>query len=169
MTTETKLKKTLLIGNNLDGDVWIEVKYEDGRLSITGVVGPMRNGNAKGSAGQCVDALDGDLKLREGWKPEMVQELANVWRRWHLNDTRAGTPAQMEHLRANAHKFKGYPQSYYDWARAELASAGLQPDPETGYSYGSAWLYEEVPADVLAFLASLPDATKMHPWSAERS
>lgn len=38
-----------------------------------------------------------------------------------------------------------------------------KPCPECGYAYGSAWLYEEVPADVLGFLHGLPDDEKEMP------
>lgn len=31
-----------------------KIEFEDGKLSIRGVIGPTRNGNCKGSAGQCV-------------------------------------------------------------------------------------------------------------------
>jgi hypothetical protein len=33
-----------------------------------------------------------------------------------------------------------------------------------GYRYGSAWLTEEVPADVLDFLRSLPTADRQPAW-----
>jgi hypothetical protein len=42
-----------------------------------------------------------------------------------------------------------------------LAAAGLHPDPETNYRYGSAWLREEVPQDVLTWLQSLPETDKL--------
>ena len=34
---------------------FVKVEFEDGRLSICGVIGPMSNGNCKDSAGQCVE------------------------------------------------------------------------------------------------------------------
>jgi len=35
---------------------------------------------------------------------------------------------------------------------------------DDGYKYGSAWLHEEIPEEVLDFLKSLPDATKQPAW-----
>lgn len=39
-----------------------------------------------------------------------------------------------------------------------------RPCPECGYKYGSAWLREEVPADVLRFLQELPEADAAPAW-----
>ena len=85
------------------------------------------------------------------------------------------------------------PESHYEKVSAALAAVGLNPDPnflhptksrdmviargvgadsyieripvfDVPYSYGHAWLYEEVPADVLEWLYHLPPAVKPHPW-----
>lgn len=52
------------------------------------------------------------------------------------------------------------------WVRPEEHSDGLlgKPCPVCGYKYGSAWLYEEVPTDVLAWLQSLPDTDQKPAW-----
>lgn len=68
-------------------NAFVEIKFKDGNLSIHGVVGPMNNGNCKGSCGQCID------EIREGkptgdWTDEMLQKLCDIWDRWHLNDMR---------------------------------------------------------------------------------
>jgi hypothetical protein len=132
------------------------------RLSITGVEGPKANGNARGGCGQIVmSGLHVDTyNTQEGWTTAMLNRLAVVWDRWHLNDMRAGTPAQMQWLREREHEYPGYPIDHYTWAKEGLAAAGLQPD--NGYSYGSAWLHEEVPDDVLTWLRDLPE-TNAHP------
>jgi hypothetical protein len=139
--------------------LFVTIEYKAGQLSIQGVEGPRSNGNAAGSAGQCIDALD-DVALAPSWTPEMVARLREVWDRWHLNDMRAGTPAQEARLRTLT--FPGYPVNHYDWASAELAKAGLNPDD--GYRYGSSWLYEDVPANVLDWLYRLPVSDREHPW-----
>jgi hypothetical protein len=68
------------------------------RLSITGVEGPRSNGDARGSCGQCVEALDHITTLSPGWTPEMVRRLKAEWERWHLNDLRAGCEHQRKGL-----------------------------------------------------------------------
>lgn len=123
--------------------------HDNGRLSITGVVGPLKSGNAYGSCGQIVDTLrDPAFVPRDGFN---ARRFADVWDRWHLNDMRAGSPAQETYIREhlNDGKRREYPE-----VCALLESAGLNPDPETGYRYGSAWMREEVPADVIAWLFS---------------
>ena len=97
-------KKVLRPGTAKDGDVFVKVEYdltEDGdaerrkpRLSLSGVVGPYRNGNAEGGCGQINPvAMD---RLAPGWTPAMLDRLWGTWKRWHLNDMRASC----EHQRA---------------------------------------------------------------------
>lgn len=140
--------------------VFVTVEYTNGRLSITGVEGPTANGDAAGSCGQCRDlAVE---QFNDGWTAEMVDQLRAVWERWHLNDMRAGSPAQEDWLRANP-VTAVYPESRFEKAKAALASARL--DPDNGYSYGSAWQTENVPDDVLTWLQALPDSDRPMPGS----
>lgn len=139
--------------------VFVNVKFDGSRLSITGVEGPTRDGNAIGGCGQIADAL-----TAEGFAPLPgvdARKLAEVWNRWHLNDMRAGSPAQEEYLRTHPVAFK-YPESHYTKACEALAAAGLNPD--AGYRYGSAWKFEAVPEDVLQWLAALPETDITPAW-----
>lgn len=151
-------KRRFILGKTDYGDLWITIKYIDGRLSITGVEGPKKNGDCRGSCGQCVDAAR-----------EINKKFANMWERWHLNDLRAGSPAQEEFLRAHKAEFPGYPTFYYDWACEILKANNLHPDfshhpdGELGYLYGHSWLEEEVPKDILGYFASFLDRDD-HPW-----
>ncbi len=147
----------------LDVTVQIEykVEHDKGRLSIVG--------NHESSGGQIVDLISPKLitKLAPGWTPELVQKLHDTWERWHLNDTRPGSPAQAAWLRENPPGQKDF--DHYRWATAALEKAGLNPDPSylhngKPYSYGHAWLFEEVPDEVLDFLRGLPDADKTPAW-----
>lgn len=137
------------------------IRYENGRLSMTGSTGQsivqFREYDHRGHRSIR------DVKPRKGWTPKTVRQLHDVWNRWHLNDMKAGTPAQEEHLRRNPVNAV-YPNSHYDAAVASLTAAGLHPDPETGHRYGSEWLREEVPSEVLHFLATLPAhaSTSLH-------
>jgi len=120
-------------------DTFITVKWDDKRLSITGVVGPKGNGDSIGSCGQCHDTLkDPDFYAYEGIDTNKLHE---IWKRWHLNDRRA----ECEHQRE-------------DWdlevPTDELIS---KPCEVCGYKYGSAWLKEDVPPAVVEWLQALPD------------
>lgn len=93
--------------------LWITVEFSLSggkyRLSITGVHGPMNNGDCHGSAGQCTDTLQ---ELVDGPKDRIavriavrfpgqltgrqtMQKLADIWRDWHLNDMRAHCDHQL--------------------------------------------------------------------------
>lgn len=148
-------------------DTFCKIEFTEGRLSITGVEGPLPSGNARGSCGQ----IDMHLKAEHivcfapGWDRAKVAKFLKVWGRYHLNDMKAGSAVQEEYLRANpiTAEETAYPKSHYEVACSRLAAAGLNPDPE-GYKYGSAWNREEVPEEVLQFLASLPDTDKRPAW-----
>lgn len=64
---------------------FVKIEYEDGRLSLCGVIGPMRNGDAKGSCGQCTDEIRKGKPIGN-WNREMLNKLCDIWDEWHLND-----------------------------------------------------------------------------------
>lgn len=174
MTIEP-FKHHILVGHMADAEQWeisltasrvfVTVVWDGEELHFTGVEGPKRNGDAHGSCGQ----IDMNWwENHERWtygSPDMprerVERLMELWDRWHLNHMKAGSPAQEAWLRANP-VTAIYPESHFDKAREALAAAGLQPDPNyygrdsLPYSYGSAWLHEEVPHDVLVELLTYP-------------
>lgn len=136
--------------------VFVTVNWDGKRLSITGVTGPKSNGDCAGSCGQNVgDLRDPRFNACDGVN---ASRLADIWERWHLNDMTAGSPAQSAFLRANPITDR---MNHYVKACEALAAAGLNPDPNhehngKPYTYGSAWLREDVPADVIDFLRGLP-------------
>ena len=157
------------VGRTADGRFYVTARWqwrnEQDELSLTGVVGPKENGDALGSSGQT--GVPEILEYGDGWDAESAAKLAELWDRWHLNGTTAGSPRQEAWLRENP-VTAVWPDSHYDKAKAALAEAGLQPDEEyihngKPYSYGSAWLYENVPDDVLEWLRDLPDNAQRLP------
>jgi hypothetical protein len=162
-----------------DGGVWLQVALKkipvehsivkgDWRygFSMTGVIGPLRNGDCRGSCGQC--GIPADARPVVGWTAEDLEDLRAIWERWHLNDMRAGSEVQEQHLRSL--KFQGiecppYPASYLDWARSELAKAGLEPDAD-GYSYGCEWKREPLPVEVVQWWESLVDVGAPRGWKS---
>ena len=71
-------------------NLWIQIQFKGGRLSITGVEGPLNNGDCKGSCGQC--GVDPEAKPAAGYSAADLQKLREVWAAWHLNDMRAHSP-----------------------------------------------------------------------------
>lgn len=155
------------IGTKVPASVFCAIKFEDGRLSITGVEGPLSSGNCRGSCGQIVMHLkdagrDAWADFAPGWDACKVSLFLIAWDRWHLNDMKAGSPAQEAWLEDNPVSAV-YPESHYKKACSALAAAGLHPDAD-GYLYGSAWKREEVPAEVLDFLRNLPATDRKPAW-----
>lgn len=222
-------------------NAFAKISYKDGRLSISGVIGPMRNGDSKGSAGQCYDEIsEGTPNEKQGWTSEMLDKFIEIWEEWHLNDMRpyckhmkelgwdelakekievrtytlnhegssrqreckdktvqmlkegkTFTPSYEEVMYANLpysvttyddepavdmelYEFKltdciGQSNIEYKsrgWIRADESELGIlcKPCPVCGYKYGTKWLIEEVPEDVLEFLYSLPESVKKPAW-----
>lgn len=161
-------KKVVRLGKQAQvGNTFCEIKYLDGNLSICGVEGPLANGDARGACGQIEMHLKPSdfIEFAPGWTLEIVAEFLSVWGRWHLSDMKAGSAVQEAYLRTNPIPTEdyAYPKSHYDVASAVLKSAGINPDA-TGYKYGSAWVREEVPEEVLKFLAALPDTDMKPAW-----
>lgn len=134
------IHKTLVFKNPIHKIV-VEVVFDNGRLSLTGT-----HSQKSGKPGSTYRAhswgqIEKDLIECFG-EDEKARNVYHVWKRWHLNDMRAGTPAQESFLRAQ----KPAPRTYSE-ILGLLYSNGLMVD--NGYSYGSAWLKEEVPSEVI--------------------
>ena len=164
----TNFKKVVRLGRQPGtGFTFCKITFTDGRLSITGVEGPTKDGNARGSCGQ-IDMHEWTFdQYAPGWDAEKVARFLAVWSEWHLNDMKAGSPAQEAFLKANPITDR---LNHYTKACAALTAAGINPGPghigKDGkpYRYGSAWLRCEVPEDVIAFLRNLPDTDITPAW-----
>lgn len=139
-------------------DVFCSIQYKEGNLSISGVEGLLRSGNARGGCGQIVMSLTATMfnEYAPDWDVVKVARFLDVWNNWHLNDMQAGTPKQTAYLKQKGDKLN------YDESKAVLKTAGLEPDD--GYRYGSKWLKVDVPDDVLGFLQALPDTDYTPNW-----
>jgi len=114
----------------------------DGSLSF---IGTGRHG-----AGQVFEFLTKDTPAPDYTRKDCFR-LQQAWRRWHLNHMRPGTPKQEEAVR----KWRQTAEDIGYKATCEmLKSIDLLVD--NGYRYGTAWLKEKVPVDVLEWLFSLP-------------
>lgn len=156
-----------VVYDNIAKIVVCRISYTDGRLSITGVHGPKRNGDTFGSCGQIrLEALDFN-SFDTGWTQERVNMFASIWKRFHLNDMKAGSPAQEFYLQNNPIED---PLNYFDAASEALESAGLNPDPyytiHNGkpYKYGTTWLSMDVPEWALQWLHDLPQTERDYAW-----
>jgi len=222
-------------------NAYVKITYEEGKLSLVGVVGPRSGGNCYGSAGQCVDEIRNG-EPTEDWTKEMLEKLCDIWDEWHLNDMRPYCEHQkelgwrklasetitlyhyklkrevseqkdqierqaLEALRngkifiatdeqivyVNLKNFlDAYNEikegselaKYYEpyksclgtpaeeiktrgWVTyGEESDKGLlcKPCPVCGYKYGTSWLKEEVPQEVIDWLFALPKTKTIPAW-----
>lgn len=108
----------------------------------------------------------GSITPNEDWNSKSIRKFFDAWERWHSNDMQACLPAQEQFLRENL--IKGV-MDHYTRACEALAATGLYPDSNyirkgEPYKYGSAWLFEELPNDVLEYFASLPESKLTPAW-----
>lgn len=108
-------------------------------------------GSGRHGSGQVLEYLTKDNPA-PGFTSGDCLRLKQAWQRWHLNHMRAGTYEQERMVR----EWREFAPGSYDYQAAckMLEEKGLLID--NGYKYGSAWLKEEVPSDVLEWLFSLP-------------
>jgi len=83
--------------------MFCKIEFTDGKLSISGVIGPKSNGNAFGGCGQInmefdhKNKADNDtrysepikasaLNFADGWNRKIWFEFLDIWKHWHLND-----------------------------------------------------------------------------------
>jgi len=137
--------------------MFCEITFENGRLSIHGVIGPTRGGNAMGSSGQIDSEFyhptirpDGYykasmLRFAPGWNHIQFFKFLRYWHKWHLNDLHA----ECEHQEALGWTYKTHPSAVC---------------PECGYQLGHGWTRREVPSWVIQFLESLPDTDRVPNW-----
>ena len=221
-------------------NAYVEIEYKDGRLSLHGVIGPMSNGDCRGSAGQCDEEISKGVPT-EDWTKEMLQKLCDIWGKWHLNDMRAYCQHQKElgwrelareeitlyhyNLTTEAYNAKrsaerealkalsegrifiptkeqvlfarlaygldvyeelsGDLAQYYKphkalyngdhgftetktrgWVRYDESDKGIlcKPCPVCGYKYGTSWIKEDVPQEVIDWLFALPTTKTQPAW-----
>ncbi len=84
-------KKTVRLGMDATcANIFCKVEFADGRLSISGVEGPLKSGECRGGCGQIGgDYLTGKSKITHpapGWDEAKLKKFFEVWEEWHLND-----------------------------------------------------------------------------------
>jgi hypothetical protein len=167
-------------------NMFIKIEIENGKLSISGVIGPRHDGNAYGGCGQidmeflhptCHQDDDDprttnpirpdEIVFSEEWDKNKWGHLLNVWSKWHLNDLRAGCEHQ-EQEKWNKIKLDDSKPLTQDnmaiWKTPDEHPRGLLTSScrYCGYKYGTSWRMEQLPQDVINFLESLPE-TKIKP------
>lgn len=222
-----------------DANAYAEIEFENGNLSICGVIGSKTNGDCKDSAGQCIDDIKNGKPTKD-WTNEMLNKFCDIWERWHLNDIRpyckhmkelgwvdqtneevkvakwdmtqetwgkikaaekraieclkngkTFIPTPEETMYANLDysvttyhdELPEYPEFYeikkkdclgrsnveyktrgwISYSKHPLGFIG-RPCPVCGYKYGTSWIKEDVPQDIIDWLFSLPESKIKPAW-----
>lgn len=131
------LSKVMRIGKGPDGNIFIKATVKDGKLSISGVIGPTANGNCRGGCGQIdmefmhrnpahndkrySDPIPPEeIRFAPGWDAEKWFDLLEIWHDWHLNDMRAGCEHQKEWdtRKEVALTYYTWSSKFHEWRRA---------------------------------------------------
>lgn len=105
------------------------------------------SGSYNGGGGQIVDRLK---ELDTVSIPEQdLKDLIEIWERWHLNDLKAGCEHQEPIPVSSDHP----EYVHYKWLNSKRCP--------NGYKWGSAWLVEELPQEVIDRVAEIFTAQPM--------
>ena len=137
------MNRTIDLGTNGHGySATVEITLTPGRVSLVGFTTYRGEEDSGGQIDHYLTELYPD-------NPH-IAELCRMWDRWHLNDMRAGCPHQESRYRRDPAERPTYANDYTGTTGDTLSG----PCSECGYRYGTAWLSEELPADVVRFFAN---------------
>jgi hypothetical protein len=141
------LKTVFFAGENFSCTLKIEIKDKNSFKSLS-IVGTCFTGKKLLKSEK---NLLGWGQIQDQVKEIIPARLYEIWKRWHLNDMRAGTFVQEEILRQA--KASGVELNDYDDACNYLQRFDALVDD--GYKYGSKWLKEELPQEVIDYVCCL--------------
>ncbi len=142
-------------GNNRRSNavsIEVELKEKEGKglcLSICGNIWNSRKSDIL-SGGQNIDEIASILKSNK-----KVQRIKEIWKKYHLNDMNAGCIHQDSWDVAKEVDMYGKIERA-GWIRQSEHAEGLlcKACPECGYKYASAWLFREIPSEIIEEIKS---------------
>lgn len=154
LITQDIMQKTLFFSNGssevskrISCEIVAEIKDKDGFKALS-----IRGCYFKGEKLlQSEKNLLGFGQIADEVKNFIPVTLYKVWKRWHLNDMRAGTVKQEQILRKA--KDSGIELNSYEDGCNFLAEKDAYID--NGYKYGTRWLREELPQGVIDYIMTL--------------
>ena len=160
------------------GNIFCEIRIRDNgeykELSISGVEGPRKSGNCRGSCGQINDTIvehikrDEFNKFADGWDKKSILHFIEVWKTWHLNGMKAGNAKQEAFVKKYLEE---NPTERYDYTKMckLLEEHNLFEDKDDiyngkPYKYGHGWRYVALPEEVIDYVKSLPETKIIPAW-----
>lgn len=133
-------------GENKKNKVTLEVELKQKEKGIClSICGNIWNRNCSDivAGGQCSDTIKMFFS-----HDKKIMRIVEIWERYHLNDLKAGTPKQEKFIEEWT---KGNKYEYAKVCEA-LKQEGIYID--NGYKYGSKWLFEEIPQNIIEEIKS---------------
>ena len=162
------MEKTISLGKiDLDGigrkdnlvEVYLRLDKNKDDKPVFGIYGNIWNRIKSNTlvGGQCEDEINKHLPSNLTWR-----KIYSVWKNYHNNDLNAGSPKQeafVKELNPTVDELNSFSDSY-SYRCKELEKAGLLVDKSylhngKPYRYGTAWIYQEIPAKGLEEIESL--------------
>lgn len=145
---------------------YVEIKMNDGNFSACGEIWNNRR-NDLIACGQCLDEIANHITTDE------FKKIYCWWKRWHLNNLKAGCAHQRELGWKEEPIDSSKPLNSYGkfppndspswnmkvWLPEKLGGYLSKPCPICGYRYGTKWLKEEI---------TEPDKTEILSWFQEK-
>lgn len=128
--------------------VEVEIRLHDTKAGpVFSAVGAIWNGTHTDWAcgGQCLDEIAKYIRFNKTFK-----EIRRLWKLYHLNDMRVGTPKQEAYLKEIG--LSSYGSQFSECCEA-LKKVGLYEDG--GMEFGLAWNYVAIPEEDLAKIRTL--------------
>lgn len=134
----------------VEGIATVELKFDESKNTFSACAYSAHWG------GQCFDSLLEEMKEQKVSISPTFQKIYDLWERWHLNDMRAGSPKQEAFIKANIPEgARGYENVCKKLKESNLLEDESYIYNGKPYKYGTAWLKEEIPAEVVAEIKAL--------------
>ena len=135
------------------------------QFSITGGIWNLIHSDIT-SGGQIEDDLEEAL-VKHDFVPvypldyQEMRKLLDVWKKWHLNDTKAGTEKQEKIIDEHMDDQKyAHLDKFYDRKIEILKDNNLVVD--NGIVFGKNWYYQPLPDDVVKFVREIQEKLKVN-------
>lgn len=153
------MRKIINPGTINGSDCFIEIIYEDNKLSFVGIIGPHESECV--ASGQIEEMLD-DLIPNDDWVSIDISRLKEIWKKHKVSSMVLGSPRQERFI-----KESGLENADFNTIVQALNTVDLLIDKKfiydgKPYQYATGWIDMEVSEEDLNWLDELPE-TKIEP------
>lgn len=158
------MKKSIILGRASDKNlITLEMEIKERKsinfktmneenfkvLSISGYA-QERTTSDYSYCGQIYDEVLKEINNLKRVEKSKIKRIIEIWKQYHLNDLKAGTIKQENYIKEL--KNNGFK---YDYSKALEELRKINLDIDNGYKYGSSWLAEVIPDNILIEIKEL--------------